>query len=133
MTAEAVRLRVRNPVFDAAVVERLVAALAARIDLPIDRLQDARLLAATVVELARDRAADGHLDAVMTADGGRIDLRVGPLEQGGAHSLIDAADVPSVGNLVTLLGGGWEAIDDGGNELLRVTLASAAGGGEPAA
>lgn len=128
----AVALRTRNPALDGAVIERLVGALAARADLPVDRLEDARMLAATVIELARPLAAGEHLDAALDAHGETITLHVGPLVPGGAEGVVDRAEVAGVGNLVALLGGGWEAGSDGdgdgGSERLRVMLTPAAPG-----
>lgn len=132
MPVDDVRLRVRDAALDGAVVERIVGALAARIDLPIDRLEDARMLAATVVDLARRHAVDGHLDAALTAVDGRIEMRLGPLAAGGAAAVVAGAEVPAVGNLVTLLGGGWEAIDADGSEALRITVATSSPDGVPA-
>lgn len=132
MPADDVVLRMRNAALDAAVVERVVGALAARIDLPVDRLEDARLLAATVLELARRHAANGRLETALAAEDGRIEMRVGPLVEGGAQAVVAGAEVPSVGNLVSLLGGGWEALDGDGSEALRVTVATVSPGGVPA-
>jgi serine/threonine-protein kinase RsbW len=84
----------------APVLGRVVGMLAARADCPIDRLDDALLVADAVAAKAGTFSDDGRIRANVMARVGCIELRVGPLRDGGANALVESAALPGVGNVL---------------------------------
>jgi hypothetical protein len=107
------------------VLRRVVGMFAARADLPLDRLDDAVLVADLVAARAPAHVADETVDVALTASTRAIDLRVGPLRAGGAQALVIDAAVPGVGNVIEQLADGLEFETEGDREYLRVRLAYA--------
>jgi serine/threonine-protein kinase RsbW len=93
------------------VLRRVVGMLAARADLPLDRLDDAVLVA----DLIASRAP-AHVQAAS------VDV---DLETGGAEALIVDATVPGVGNVIEQLADDISVTPDGDAEYLTVRLAYA--------
>ncbi len=119
----AVRLRVRDGRFDLPVLDRLVGALGARADMPLDRLDDARLVAGAVLEQAWRVPAAGWLELRFATDDDMIRLTVGPLAADGAARVVAGTAVPGVGSLVERLARDWTAhIAPDGDESLEITL-----------
>jgi hypothetical protein len=81
------------------VLGRVVGMLAARAQCPIDRLDDAMLLTDAVAAHAPAHTLDAHVQVVVAADEGGIELRVGALSRDGAKGLLEDADLPGVGNV----------------------------------
>lgn len=119
----AARLRVRDGQFDLPVLERLITALCARVDMPLDRIDDARLVAGAILEQAWQASPDGWLELTLTTHGDTVRLTVGPLVADGATRVVTGTTLPGVGSLVGRLARGWtaEMAPDGG-ESLAVTL-----------
>lgn len=84
----------------APVLGRVVGMLAARADCPIDRLDDALLVADAVAAKAGSFSDDGHVRVHVVARLGSVELHVGPLREGGADDLIASAALPGVGNVL---------------------------------
>jgi hypothetical protein len=103
-----------------AVLGRVVGILAARVALPVDKLSDALLVSDAVTA-----ATHGSHTVVVEAglEPKRLELRVGPLEPGGAERLIGSIEAPlgdgALGRLVDELGTKGE----GGAEYLVIGLA----------
>lgn len=106
------------------VLRRVVGMLAARADLPLDRLDDAVLVADVIASRSSAYAPDAvH---VRLHPGERtLWLRVGPLRPGGASALLGEAAVPDVGSVILKLADEVHVDDEGGEEYLRVRLAYA--------
>ena len=121
------RLRVRNDEIAEPVLERVVAALAARVDLPFDRLADAQLIGGALVAAAARQSPEGVLCIDLGARAGGIDLGVGPLPRGGANSVIAKSALPGVGVVLELLVDDW-SVDmlDSGEEMLRLRIGAGA-------
>lgn len=105
------------------VLRRVVGMLAARADLPLDRLDDAVLVADVIASRASAYAPEAvH---VQLAPGDRtLWLRVGPLRPGGASALLGEAAVPDVGSVILKLADEVHVdTDDAGDEFLRVRVA----------
>jgi hypothetical protein len=130
VSAYAGRVRVRRADLGEPVLERLVMALAARVDLSVDRVADAQLVVEALVETISRRSPDGVLDVVLAAGPAGVDLSVGPLPAGGAAQVVADSAVPGVGVVLDRLVDQWgvEPLDAGG-EVLRLTI----GPGTPAA
>lgn len=71
---------------------RTVGALAARADLPLDRLDDAVLVADAISHGASNEAVEDRLPVRVETRPGTLVLRVGPLRDGGARRLLQAGD-----------------------------------------
>jgi len=84
-------------------LRRLVAVVAAQLDLPSDRVVEALLVAELVARNGlRYLNGDTAHVAIEASDGG-FTLRVGPLEDGGAQAAVDDSDVPVVGRVIERL------------------------------
>jgi serine/threonine-protein kinase RsbW len=105
------------------VLRRVVGMFAARADLPLDRLDDAVLVADVVAARAPAHVADETVDVALASSTRSLDLRVGPLCAGGGRALVVDAAVPGVGNVIEQLADGIDVETDGEQEFLRVTLA----------
>jgi hypothetical protein len=85
------------------VLRRVVGMLAARADLPLDRLDDAVLVADLIAARAPAHVTSERLDVAVEPGPRRLALRVGPLREGGGRALIVDAAVPGVGNVIEQL------------------------------
>ena len=81
------------------VLGRVVGMLAARAQCPIDRLDDAMLLTDAVAAHAPTHTPQGHVQVVVAASDGGLELRVGALARDGARDLLADAELPGVGNV----------------------------------
>ena len=84
----------------APVLGRVVGMLAARADCPIDRLDDALLVADAISAKAGSFSDDGRVNVHVIARAGCVELHVGPLRPGGATELVASAALPGVGNVL---------------------------------
>lgn len=84
----------------APVLGRVVGMLTARADCPIDRLDDALLVADAISAKAGSFSADGRVNVRVIARVGSVELHVGPLRPGGAADLVASAALPGVGNVL---------------------------------
>jgi serine/threonine-protein kinase RsbW len=116
------RLRVRRPSLGEPVLERVVAALAARADLPIDRLADAQLVASALAVGASLHSPDGDLCVGLDVEGGSLGLTVGPLNRGAGERVIADSRLPGVGVVLDRLVDGWRVEDDDASETLLLTI-----------
>jgi serine/threonine-protein kinase RsbW len=85
------------------VLARVVGMLAARADLPVDRLDDAVLVADSIAAGAPAHVVDDRVTVRLTCDRRDLELRVGPLRRGGGDALLADAAVPGVGSVVERL------------------------------
>ena len=108
------------------VLRRVVGMLAARADLPLDRLDDAVLVADLIAARAPAHVIEGRVDVTLESGRRSLSLRVGPLRQGGGEALIVDAAVPGVGNVIERLADELTVSPEGDGEFLHVRLAYAA-------
>jgi hypothetical protein len=108
----------------APVLGRVVGILAARADCPIDRLDDALLIADAVAAQAAQFALDGRVNVRVVAERGSVELHVGPLRADGAGALIASASLPGIGNVLERVADELEpqAASNGDDEYLRIRL-----------
>lgn len=111
----------RGPL-SAAVLGRVIGMLAARADCPIDRLDDALLVADAVAAKAGSFSEDGRIRAQVVARLGSVEIHVGPLRSGGAGGLIASAALPGVGNVLEQVADVLEAEEGTGGEYLLIRL-----------
>ena len=108
----------------APVLGRVVGILAARADCPIDRLDDALLIADAVAAQAARFAMDGRVNVRVVAERGSVELHVGPLRADGAGALIESASLPGIGNVLERVADELEPQpgSNGDDEYLRIRL-----------
>jgi hypothetical protein len=107
------------------VLGRVVGMLAARADCPIDRLDDALLVADAVAAKAASFSDDGRVNVRVAAEIGSVELLVGPLRPNGAEELIESAALPGVGNVLERVADELESEQrdgEGDVEYLRIRL-----------
>jgi len=107
------------------VLRRVVGMLAARADLPLDRLDDAILVADLIAARAPAHVREDEVRVELEPGERSLSLVVGPLRSGGAEALIVDAAVPGVGNVIEQLADELTVLPDGDVEYLRVRLAYA--------
>jgi len=93
-------VRIVNGPLVAPVLSRVVGMLAARAQCPVDRLDDALLVADAIAAHAPRRSANGHVTVRLTAGGDGLELRVLELAPGGGDGLVADAALPGVGNVL---------------------------------
>lgn len=104
------------------VLRRVVGMLAARADLPLDRLDDAVLIA----DVIADRAGPFSEDAIhVRFEPGerRLWMQIGPLTDGGARALL--AEAQDIGPIIVKLADEVQVEESAGREFLRVCLSYA--------
>jgi serine/threonine-protein kinase RsbW len=81
------------------VLSRVIGALATRLDFSIDALSDTVLLGDAVV--AHDVAdfLDRKVGIELVDGDGRLDVRIGPLVEGGSERILEGLEIPGVGSL----------------------------------
>jgi serine/threonine-protein kinase RsbW len=114
----------------APVLGRLIAMLAARADFSLERLSDA-VLVTDALSASLSSFIAGRRASVTFQDGRRkIDLRVGPLVDGGAEQLLDALELPGLKRSLQELADEIKVEEKkdsgGGGEFLRVRLSGEA-------
>jgi hypothetical protein len=107
------------------VLRRVVGMFAARADLPLDRLDDAVLVADLVAARAPAHVTGDTVDVELASSTRSLELRVGPLREGGARALVVDAAVPGVGNVIEQLADTLEVDTRDGEDFLSVRLAYA--------
>jgi hypothetical protein len=80
-----------------AVLARVVGVLTARRDLPVDRVSDTVLLTDALAESAPGRFADGSVKLALADSDEGVELRIGPMEKGGAEAVREKLSMPEVG------------------------------------
>ena len=117
---------VRNGPLLGPVLSRVIGMLAARAQCPIDRLDDALLVADTVAAHSPDHALDGAVRVDLVAREGIIELTVGALARGGGEQMLADAELPGVGNVLERVADAVEVRAEGDGEALYIRLGFAA-------
>jgi hypothetical protein len=125
VSAPAAVLRVRRGDLREPVLERVVAALAARVDLPVDRLADAQLVIAALVSAA-EPVTNGVLRVEVGAAEGSVQIAVGPLQPGAPARVVADSALPGVGTVLERLVDVWTIEPRGDAEMLHLTIGAGA-------
>lgn len=127
MIHRAARLRLRRGDLGGPVLERVVGAIAARADLPLDRLSDAQIVSSALVGAALAHSADDALGVEFGTDGASLDMVVGPLNAGAGAQIVADIALPGVGPVLERLVDDW-SVDtlDSGDEVLRLRIGAGA-------
>jgi serine/threonine-protein kinase RsbW len=115
-----------RPELLAPVLARIVGALAARRDLSIDRMSDAVLVADAIAAAAPPRFTDGRVRLGLDDGGSGIQLRLGPMEPGGAEQIRADLQVPETGGSLESLIDELEVESSEDGEYLLISFAAAA-------
>jgi serine/threonine-protein kinase RsbW len=84
------------------VLARVIGALAARAEFSVDRLADTVLLGDAVSATNGDDFSEGRVGISIKDGEGTLDVRVGPLVEGGGERLMSEMDLPGAGSLRSL-------------------------------
>lgn len=84
------------------ILARVIGALAARADFPVERLSDTVLIGDAVSAHTPDDFLEGRLGVAINDGDGTLDVRVGPLSEGGGERLLAQMDIPGHGSLRSL-------------------------------
>ena len=116
-------MHVRNTPLLGPVLTRVIGMLAARAQCPIDRLDDALLVADTVAAHGPDHTLNGTVTVSLAAEEGSLELTIGALRPQGGKALLSDAELPGVGNVLERVADVVEVRDDGnGGEELHIRL-----------
>jgi hypothetical protein len=126
--APAARLVIRRPELAQPVLERVIAAIAARVDLPLDRLSDAQIASGALVATLTRRLDGAELCVELDGEPGAVRVRLGPLPDGAAAGVVEETAVPGLGAIVERLVDRWSVEPADGGERLSLSIT---GGGAP--
>lgn len=104
------------------VLSRVVGISASRADLPVDRLDEALMLADVIAAHAPGQVADGRIELSCRTSDGCLEMRLGPLRTGGATRLLEESAMPGAGNVIRRLASDARVIDRGDDELLVIQV-----------
>jgi len=107
------------------VLARMVGALAARRDLSVDQVSDAVLVTDAIAGAAPGRFADGCVRLDLEDSDQGIELRLGPMEKGGAGKIREELEVPDLGGSLAALTDGFESAGETDGEYLVVRFRKA--------
>lgn len=108
------------------VLARIVGALAARRDLPVDRVSDAVLLTDAIAAAAPGRFADGKVKLALADGETGLELRLGPMEDGAAAEIRHELDVPDIGGSLEALADEIAVEGSGDGDYLAIRFSSPA-------
>ena len=111
---------VRNGPLLGPVLTRVIGMLAARAQCPIDKLDDALLVADTVAAHSPDHATDGTVLVGLAAEPDGIEMTVTRLKPQGAQALLKDAELPGVGNVLERVADAVEVRGDGEELFIRL-------------
>ncbi len=123
---EATAMRVGPPELVAPILSRALGALAARREITVDRLADAMLLSDAISAGAPQGFKDGHVSLSIADRSEGVELRVGPMEDGGAERLRASLDLPELGGSLESLADDLRVEAGGEGEFLVVGISSLA-------
>lgn len=105
------------------VLARVVGMHASRSGLPLDRLNDAVLVADAIAARAPAFAVEDRLPVSVRSEPGHVELRVGPIRAGGAQLVLEGAALPEVGSVIERLTDGVRIRPGaGGDEYLLLKI-----------
>ena len=115
-----------RPELLAPVLASIVGALAARRDLPVDRMSDAVLVTDAIAAAAPSGFTDGRVRLGLEDVEGAIQLRLGPMEAGAAAQIREDLRVPEVGGSLEALVDDLSVEGSEDGEYLLIRFAAAA-------
>jgi anti-sigma regulatory factor (Ser/Thr protein kinase) len=125
-TPEETEMRVGPPELVGPILGRALGALAARREVTVDRLSDAMLLSDAISAGAPQGFTDGHVSLSIADREEGVELRVGPMVDGGAERLRASLDLPDLGGSLESLADEVRVEEGEDGEFLVVGIASLA-------
>ena len=116
---------VRNGPLLGPVLTRVIGMLAARAQCPVDRLDDALLVADAIAAHAPAHSANGGLTVRVLADDDALEVTVANLRPDGGAGLLSDATLPAVGNVLERIASDVR-VETGASESVVVRLRFAA-------
>lgn len=104
------------------VLPRVLCSLAARASFSTERIADTQLLADTLLEHLDGSAETGHLGFAMSIEQDELEMRMGPLNPGGAANLMADCAAAGMRPLIERLIDAQATDDSGSHELLALKL-----------
>lgn len=104
------------------VLSRVIGALAARIDLSIDRISDTVLLSDAVSTHAASDFQGGTARIKILDGDGKLDVFIGPLAEGASQRILEGVELPG-GNSLRKLADDVEVTQNSEGEVLHVVIA----------
>jgi serine/threonine-protein kinase RsbW len=123
---DATEMRVGPPELVAPILGRALGALAARREISVDRLSDAMLLSDAISAGAPPNFRDGHVSLTIADRREGVELRVGPMQEGGGERLRSSLEVPAVGGSLEALADELRVERGDEGEFLVVAISSLA-------
>lgn len=123
---DATELRVGPPELLAPILSRALAALAARREITVDRLSDAMLISDAISANASLGFVDGHVNLSIADREEGVELRIGPMQDGGAERLRASLELPELGGSLEKLADEVRVEQDGEGDFLVVGIDSLA-------
>lgn len=123
--AEGVLLKVARGPLVTPVLGRVVSLLAARADFSIDRLSDAQIVSDALAQHAGPHTIDGFVGVRIDEGERALEVRIGPLADGGGDAVVAASELPGLGKLIPRLASDVEVEpvgDQQAAEVLRLRL-----------
>lgn len=124
--ADSTDLRVGPPELLAPILSRALTSLAARHDVTVDRISDAMLLSDAISAGAPQGFANNHVCLSIVDRPSGVQLRVGPMEEGGGERLRESLELPAVGGSLESLADELRVESDDEGEYLVVGIAALA-------
>jgi hypothetical protein len=124
--AESTDLRVGPPELLAPILSRALTSLAARHDIAVERISDAMLLSDAISASAPKGFPNGHVSLSIHDRPGGVELKVGPMEDGGGEELRRSLDLPDLGGSLESLADELRVESDDQGEYLVVGIAALA-------
>jgi anti-sigma regulatory factor (Ser/Thr protein kinase) len=118
------RMRVGSADLVGPVLSRALAALAARHEITVDRISDAMLLSDAISAGAPKVFKDGQVCFSIADGAGGVELRIGPMDSGGAERLRGTLELPELGGSIEALADEMRVEQDGEGDFLVVGIAS---------
>jgi hypothetical protein len=115
-------VRIVNGPLVAPVLSRVVGMLAARAQCPVDRLDDALLVADAIAAHTQAHTVDGHVTVHLSAGPEGLEMAVDELGNGGADGLLADASLPGVGNILERIADQVDVDRAAGRERVTVRL-----------
>jgi serine/threonine-protein kinase RsbW len=125
-TADETELRVGHPDLVAPILSRALGALAARREISVDRLSDTMLLSDAISAGAPAVFKQGPVCLSIADRDEGVELRVGPMESGGAERLRASLELPELDSSLEALADELRVEQDDDGEFLVVGIAALA-------
>ena len=124
--AEETEMRVGHADLVAPVLSRALGAFAARREITVDRLSDTMLLSDAISAGAPQNFEDGFVSLSIADRAEGLELRVGPMKDGGAEQLRTSLNLPELGGSLETLADEVRVEQDDDGEFLVVGIAALA-------